>query len=260
VRHADGALSHAATGPQHVSRDARADRATSRRDGDESEERLVCIRLAFDPCHFDLLDEPLPIRVDWRKPVDEVVRIAVRRAVSQCHERRQRRQRADSDLALHILRLVEDQDRTRLLYEMDRLLALKPVGLADDEIGRSVERIDGHDLELDAVRQRKLTDDVQAVGVVRVVAIGQVLVQVGEMLLRDRERFQYAFANGDRGDDDDELSQAVTSAQLECRPEIDVRLARTGFHLDGEVREAPTGRTGDCLDLFLDHLQLVVLV
>ena len=87
----------------------------------------------------------LPVRLERRQPVDEVVRVAVGGAVAQGEERIERRERRDAALALHVLRLVQDQHRPGRLDQVDRRRPLQPVGALADDVVVLVEGVDRHD-------------------------------------------------------------------------------------------------------------------
>ena len=55
------------------------------------------------------------------------------------------------------------------------------------------------------------------------------------MVLRDLQRLVNTFFDGNRRHHNDKLGEAIAFVQLEDAADIDIGLARAGFHFDGEV-------------------------
>ena len=95
--------------------------------------------------------------------------------------------------------------------------------------------IDHHDLNL--IAGGELTYLAQLLGIVNEVVEGRIVVQGREMFLRHIDARQHALADRYARYHDDELLEAVLLVQLKDGAEIDIGLAGSGFHLNGEVRE-----------------------
>ena len=65
----------------------------------------------MDPAHGDLLHQLLVVCVERVEPMDLDVLSPVRRRVAQGHQRIELRQGLHRGLALHLLRLVQNEDR-----------------------------------------------------------------------------------------------------------------------------------------------------
>ena len=66
-----------------MNRDLRLQRFFIGPDFIQRHENLIEVFFLHNGRDFDFLDEPLPIRFKRGKPIDDVVRVAVRRAVAQ---------------------------------------------------------------------------------------------------------------------------------------------------------------------------------
>ncbi len=136
---------------------------------------------------------------------------------------------------------------------------LQPVGGLADDVGGLVERVDGHDHDLDPVRQSKLAHLAQVGRVVNVVAAGDIVVQAAQVGFGDLQGLEHAFADGDRGHNDDELAQPVAVVEFQGGAQVDVGLAGAGLHLDREIGETDGLAALGSLDLGFDHLKSVIL-
>ena len=150
-------------------------------------------------------------------------------------------------VAVHALRLVDDDDRPRRLHELDGLAPGELVALLVDDVALLLclgagevlaEGVDVDDEDLQRVAGGELAQPVHLLGVVDEVLEGQVVVERAEVLGGDLDVLEHAFADRDAGHDDDELLEAVAPRQLEDRAQVDVGLARAGLHLHREVRAA----------------------
>ena len=144
-------------------------------------------------------------------------------------------ERGNTVLALHVLRLVENKHGPTNLDQAQRSLALQPVRRPADDVLGTGECIDGHDHDLQPVRQSELAHLAQVGRIVDVVAIRRIVIQRLEVRFGDPERLVYTLADGDGRDDDDELAQPEAPVQLHHGTQINIGLAGTGLHLDGEV-------------------------
>ena len=164
----------------------------------------------------------------------------VRSGIAQHEERAELGQGLDSGLALHLLRLIEDEDRPVGSNHIDRFARLEIIQRVINPaviLAAGVERLDVHHHHIQPGIGRKALQLVKPLRVVdeeaRLLAVG-----LGEVLCRDRQRFGYAFADGDAGHDDDELRPAIAAVQLEHRLDVAIGFARAGLHLDIEMKLA----------------------
>lgn len=144
--------------------------------------------------------------------------------------------------ALHALRLVDNQDWIRLCNDIDWLASAEGVELFvnDALILAGIERLHIDDHDVDRTVRRKAVYFRQAVGIVDE-KTDFLIIFARKMLLCGLERFIDAFADGDGRHDDDKLAPAIALVQLVHRFDVGIGLARTGFHLDGEI-DARTGQ------------------
>lgn len=157
----------------------------------------------------------------------------MRGRVTQDHQRLELGQRLHGGGAFHLLRLIENQDRSVGGDHVDGPSRLEVVQLVIDTpvIGTpGIERLNVHHHHVDAGIRRKALQLVQPLGVVDEEA-RLLAVALGEMIRRDLQGLLHPLANGDGRHHDDELRPAVTLVQLENSLDVAVGLARTGFHL-----------------------------
>ena len=208
----------------------------------------------MDGFYRDLLDQLLIVCFDRVEAVDHVVDAvrAVRGGVAQRHERMELLQPFLGLLALDRLRLVDYQYRIGTGDDVDGATAAELVQLHVDAAGVrafGVERLTVDDHAVDGAVLREVRDVGEFGGVVdeepdRLAVLGL------EVLLRDLERFIDALADGDAGDDDDELAPAVELVQLVNGLYVCIGLADAGLHLDGQV-DAGTDKLLGGLDLLV---------
>src|SRR4051812_48191927 len=97
---------------------------------------------------------------------------------------------------------------------MDWRCALQPIRALPNDVFGLLERVDRHDHELDALRQRELPDKCQALGVIAVVPVRSVRVELSKVLLGLSEGLEYALSNRDGRYDHDKFAEAVLAEQL----------------------------------------------
>ena len=136
--------------------DPRSHRMLLRLDVLDAQVGSVLLVLANDGVDLDLLDESLPIGLSRCETVHHVVRIAMRRAVSECQQWIECGEGRNCFLALHVLWLIQDEHRPSDLHQEEWCLTLQSVGRLADHIGRFVEGIESHHHDLDASALRKL--------------------------------------------------------------------------------------------------------
>ena len=171
-------------------------------------------------------------------------------------------QRLLRHVAAHLLRLVHDDDRAICGNDVNRAAALKLVALRVDDarflapailFQRSGEglRVDNH--HIDAAVGRKAVQLVQVgAGIDEEPRLFPVMLH--EMVNGDLEGLLHALANGDGRHDHDELAPAIALVQLEHGLDVDIRLARSGFHFHVQRTASQPLRKGSGL------INLVVLL
>ena len=200
-------------------------------------------RRAALQCHAEggnFLDQMLVIGVQRVKPIDHIVFFLMRGGIAQRKERLELFEAFLGLLALHALRLVDDQDWICLCNDVDGLAAAERVELFvnDALILAGIERLHVDDHDIDRAVRRKAVNFRQSVGIVDEKA-DFLVVFARKMLLRGLERFIDALADGDGRHNDDELAPAVALVQLIHRFDVGIGLARAGFHLDGKIDARP---------------------
>ena len=182
----------------------------------------------------------LIIGVQRVKPIDHVVFFLVRGGIAQRKERLELFETFLGLLALHALRLVDDQDWICLCNDVNGLAAAKGIELFINNalILAGIERLHVDDHDVDRAVGCKAVYLRQAVRIVDKKA-DFLVVFACKMLLCGLERFIDAFADGDGRHDDDKLAPAVALVQLIHRFDIGIGLARSGFHLDGKIDARP---------------------
>ena len=143
-------------------------------------------------------------------------------------------------MAVHALRLVDDDDRACRLHELDGLAPGELVAFLVDDVALLLlfgageilaESVDVDDQNLQCVAHRELAQPVDLLRVVDEMLEGQVVVERTEVLSGDLDVLQHALADGHAGHHDDELLESVATRQLEDGAQIDIGLARAGLHL-----------------------------
>ena len=214
-------------------------------DGDEAQVCGVVRVFRLKALHLDLLDELELVAVLRVELVDEVMVFDVRRGVAENGERGQGgdglfrlRRRIDG------LRLVDDDDGARAGDELDGLAAVQPVVGAMDDVRfvfgggvseAATECIDVDDHDLHGVARGKRADFVELRAVVDERIVGQVVVEVREMVAGDLDGLPDALLDGEVRHDDDKFREAVGLVEIENGSQVNVRLARAGLHLNIEV-------------------------
>ncbi len=142
--------------------------------------------------------------------------------------------------ALHVLRLVQDEDGPGLLEKLEGLaLAGELLGRLVEVVADLVEGVESHHHDLGEGRSGEGAQAAQLAAVVAGEADRLVAVEGAKVIARDLEVLDHALVDSDARDDDDELAEAIALAQLIDRAQVDVGLAGARLHLDREVRVAP---------------------
>ena len=182
----------------------------------------------------------LIIGVQRVEPIDHVIFFLVCSGIAQRKERLELFEAFLGLLALHTLRLVDDQNRIRLCNNIDGLAAAEGIKffVNDALVLAGIERLHVDDHDVDRAVGCKAVYLRQAVRIVDKKA-DFLVVFACKMLLCGLERFIDAFADGDGRHDDDKLAPAVALVQLIHRFDIGIGLARAGLHFDREIDARP---------------------
>ena len=154
----------------------------------QGQEGLVEVLALGDAVDLDLLDQVEAVGVERGQAVDQVGAGAVGGAVAQGEERVQGAQRFLGLLRFHVLRLVQDQDRARLLEVLvGQALAGQLLGRLEDHVGGLVEGVERDDQDLDEGGGGEGAQLAQAAAVVLDQVDGLVAVEGAEVVTRDLE-------------------------------------------------------------------------
>ena len=102
-------------------------------------------------------------------------------------------------------------------------------------VPKFVDGSDRHDHELEVRAGGEVAHLAEVSGVVNEGIEGHAGVERLEVVFHHLDGFEDALFDGDGGDDDDELGEAVELIEFKGGAEIDVGFAGACFHLDGEV-------------------------
>ena len=195
--------------------------------------------------NFDLFHQTLVKRVKCIQHIDEVMLCFMGRGIIECKQRIEVFQRLLRHLAAHLLRLVQNQNRTVRLDNVDRSAGAELVALRIDNTAlfilcalfqrrRKRLRIDDHHVDAGVAGKRIKLIEVRAVvdEVPRLLA-----VMLHKVVFCHLKRLLDALADGDRRHHYDELRPTVTLVQLKHCLDVDVSLAGTGLHLN--IQTAP---------------------
>ena len=215
--------------------------------------------LHLEPLHLDLLHQTRIVGIHRIQHIDEIVPLRVRRRIVQRKEGSELRERLLRHRALlpHLLRLIENEDRTVRRDHIDRTTRAERIALRVDDarllvpaasldrlllVQRGSERlrVDDHHREPCIGRER-----VQLIQIRTAVDEEPRLLPIvlHEMLRRHLEGLLYALADGDARHHHDELAPAIAAVQLEHRLDIDIRLSRARLHL--HIQRARAERRGE---------------
>ena len=172
--------------------------------------------------------------------MDFVVLGFVRSRVAHNHQRIELAKGRQRLGPFHLLRLIEKQNRSVSLDDVDRAARLKVIQLFIDPPLISTtggERLHVDDHDVNAGIRRKTLQVVQLLGVVDEEArLFSVALQ--EVLSRDLQRLVHALSDGNARHHDDELAPAKAFVQLEHALDVAIGLASARLHLDIEVDDA----------------------
>ena len=182
----------------------------------------------------------LIIGVQRVEPIDHVIFFLVCSGIAQRKERLELFEALLGLLALHALRLVDNQNRIRLCNNIDGLAAAERIELFvnDALVLAGIERLHVDDHDVDRAVRCKTVNFRQTVRIVDEKA-DFLIIFARKMLLRGLERFIDALADGDGRHDDDELAPAVALVQLVHCFDVGIGFARAGFHFNREIDARP---------------------
>ena len=210
--------------------------------------------LDLESLHLDLLHQTRIVGIHRIQYIDEIVTLRVRRRIVQRKERTELRERLLRHRVLlsHLLRLIENEDRTVRRDHIDRTARAERIALRVDDarllvpaapldrlllVQRRGERlrVDDHHRETRIGRER-----IQLIQIRTVIDEEPRLLPIvlHEMLRRYLKGLPHALADRDTRHHHDELAPAIAAVQLKHRLDIDIRLARPRLHLHIERTRA----------------------
>ena len=219
-------------------------------DGQQTDIRPVKAACHLVGGHADLFDQPHLVGVHRGQAVEQIDLFPVGGRVTEHTQRVKGGNRILCLLSvIHALRLINDNDRVCVLDVADGRFSVEPVLLLIDDILRLAEsvNIDNHDLNIAAGGEKAHIG--QLGRVVNEIAAGCVVVKGGKMLLGDLQRLIHALSDGNRRDHDDKLGKTVLLMQLKNRLGVNVGLARSCLHLNGELISHQVIRLGQIVPL-----------
>ena len=154
--------------------------------------------------------------------------------IAQGKQRIKQIQRGKAVFRFHILRLVHNHNRARLLNPMNRRIAAF-VHLVD-HIAVFFKRLDIDHHNLNAVIHRKITQRAQTLAVVLAEIHHRFVKQLGKMVFRRPQRLQHAFANRHTRHDNHKFRPTVLAVQLKNRAQIHIGFARARFHFHRKIQ------------------------
>ena len=186
-----------------------------------------------------LLDQPPLVGIDRVQPVDHVVLIHVGGRVAQCTERVHGTEgllASPLQAAVHTLRLVHNDDGPGGCDQVDGLFATGLFAVLVEVVDvLLVDGTHGYDHDLDLRAGGEVAHLTELPRVVEEVVEGHAGVEPLEVVLGDLERLVDALLDGNGRHHDHELGEAVALVQLKDGSQVDVGLAGSRLHLDGEV-------------------------
>ena len=208
---------------------------------------------AFD---FDFLDQPLIVSVQRIQNVDQIMLLGVGSRVIQCEKWIELFQGFLSGgvLFAHLLRFVQNQDRTVGCDDVNRAAGTELVPLGVDNTRRSISLAAFHVLVLvHGCRKRLRVDDhdidagiagkgIQLIQVAAVIDKEPCLFAVAlhKVIGSDLKGLLYAFTDGDTRHNNDKFAPTIPLVQLEHGLDVNIGFACAGFHLN--IQRTPAQR------------------
>ena len=208
---------------------------------------------AFD---FDLFDQPLVVSVQRIQNVDQIVLLGMGSRVVQREKRIELFQGflGSGVLFAHLLRLIQNQDRTVGCDDVNRAAGAELVPLGVDDTRRSISlaafhvlvlihgggkrlRVDDHNIDAGVAGER-----IQLIQVAAVVDKEPCLFAVAlhKVIGSDLKGLLYAFTDGDTRHNNDKFAPTIPLVQLEHGLDVNIGLACAGFHLN--IQRTPAQR------------------
>ena len=144
--------------------------------------------------------------------------------------------------AIHALWFVDDQYRAGFPYQIDGFIAASLLALLVEVV--HILLVDGSDSyhhDLDVGTGGVITYLSRLAGIVEEIFKRGIGVEAPKVIFHDLEGFVDTLLDGHRGDDDDELGEAVAPVQLENSAQVDVGLAGAGLHFHREITRCEAG-------------------
>ena len=194
--------------------------------------RVIIAILAQHAMHLDLLDQAFIIGIDRSQPIQQIIDIFVRGAIAQSTQRPEAGDSFPANISLHVLRLIDDDNRIR---RADKIKRPTVVALLVHDICRLGKTVDIYHHDLQRIVGRKLTRLASLFAIPHIKIHFWIVVFGSKMLTRDFQIFHHTLANRHTRHHDDKLLPAIFLMELVNRTQVNIGLAGTGFHFDGEV-------------------------
>ena len=189
---------------------------------------------------LDFLDQPLVEGIQRIQHIHQIVPFGVSGGIVEREQRVKVLQRLLRNIAAHLLRLVQNDDRAVCLNNINRAAGAELIALRVNDarlftasvlFQRGCKRLRVDDHHIDAGVGRK---------VVKLVQVGAVIneetrflsVILHKMVGGDLKRLFHALTDRNGGNDHNKLTPAVLLVQLEHGFDIDIGFACAGFHLN----------------------------
>ena len=189
---------------------------------------------------LDFLDQPFVEGIQRIQHIHQIVMLCVGGRIVEREQRVKVFQRLLCNIAAHLLRLVQDDDRAVCFDNINRAAGaeLVPFGIDDTRLfaasvllqrGGERLRVDNH--HIDAGIGGKVVELVQ-VGAVINEETRLLAVILHKMVGGDFKGLFHALTDRNRGNDHNKLAPAVFLVQLEHSFDVDIGFAGAGFHLN----------------------------
>ena len=205
---------------------------------------------------FDFLDQSLIVRVQRIQNVNQIMLLGVGSRVIQCEKWIELFQGflGGGVLFAHLLRLIQNQDRTVGCDDVNRAAGTELVPLGVDNTRRSISLAAFHVLVLVHGGGKRLCVDDHNIdpGVagerIQLIQVAAVVdkkpcfftVALHKVIGGDLKGFFHAFTDGDTRHNNDKFAPSIPFVQLKHGLDVNVCLSRSGFHLN--IQRTPAQR------------------
>ncbi len=203
-----------------------------------------------------MLDQPQIISFDRIKAVNHIVTVRMRGGIAQRAKRIKIGDGFFSDFRFHVLRLVHNNNWLCHLDEFNRLKACQPVIGFIDDVFILGEGINIDDQNLNVIVNSKASQIGDAPGIVNIEVDRHLVIKILEMIKGDFQVFQYALADGNGRNNNDEFFESILFIQFIDRSQINIGFPCACFHFHGKIHAVKLIRNGKavgllhCIDIF----------